>query len=73
MVNDKDIRNKRHTYFAVRKTFTEIHDMALDNHIPIISMSQDIYMIVENKFDKSEENIVKDYTRKCKFQDLMFE
>lgn len=24
MVNDKDIRNKRHTYFAVRKNFNEI-------------------------------------------------
>jgi len=30
-------------------------------------MDQDIYMIVENKFNKSEENIIKDYTRKCKF------
>ena len=39
LINDKDIRNKRHTYFAVRKTFAEVHDMAQDNHVPIITMA----------------------------------
>ena len=30
-------------------------------------------MIVENKFTKNEENIIKDYTRKCKFETLVNE
>jgi hypothetical protein len=37
MVNDKDIRNKRHTYFAVRKSIKDIHEMAMNNHIALIS------------------------------------
>ena len=28
MVNDKDIRNKRHTYFAVRKSYNDVNNMS---------------------------------------------
>ena len=47
--------------------------MAADNHNAIITAGQDISVIVENEFNKSEENIINDYTRKCKFADLVHE
>jgi hypothetical protein len=47
--------------------------MALNNHLSIISSGQDITMIVENKFNKKEEHIIEDYTRRCKFIELVHE
>lgn len=47
--------------------------MAADNHNAIITAGQDITVIVENEFNKSEEDIIKDYTKKYKFQDLVRE
>ena len=68
MVNDKYIRNKKHVYFAIRKTFSEIVHMGSDNRQPIITWDQPITVITENKYDaKNEEDIIKYYTRKTNF------
>lgn len=71
MVNDKDIRNKRHAYFAIRKSYSEIVKMGLNNHDPIITRDTEITLITENKFNaKKEEDIIKGYTKRMKFDDL---
>jgi hypothetical protein len=70
MINDKDIRNRKHQYFALRKTHEEIHAMGEDNHKSLIAMDTELSVIQVNQFNKSEIDIVKDYTKKTNFRQL---
>lgn len=70
--NDKDKAERKHTYFAVRKTVDEVMDLGYDNSNPLIKMDQKVTIIDENDFIGSKESeICQKYTQEMPFKELI--
>jgi len=71
-VNDKEKLNRKHHWFAIRKTIAEVEAMGDNNDHALITMHDDVCVFNENSFDgKDEGDNLKQYTTMMKLQDLV--
>lgn len=65
-------KEKKHTYFAVRKTVHEIEEHGQDNSDPLIRMDTKITIITENDFKSIKDSeSLKKYTQDMTFKELI--
>jgi len=54
--------NRKHNYFAIKKSFQEIKDiLGADNNHSLISSETECHVFLANDFMGSEEKIMKNY------------
>jgi hypothetical protein len=48
LINEREKLDRKHTYFAVRKTIKEVEEMGIDNHESLIKMDQEVTIFLKN-------------------------
>ena len=70
--NELTKNEKKHTYFAVRKTISEVETLGVENFEPLIRMDTKVTIITENDFvGNKDSEILKKYTQEMTFKELI--
>ena len=71
LANEKDKLERKHSYFAVRKTLQEVEDMGYDNHQSIIQMDLDVTVFMPYSSLSTDKSELLGFTRKMTFEQLI--
>lgn len=72
LVNEKEKLNRKHNWFALRKTIAEIEEMGVDNNQALVEKTSRISVFLDNDLDgENEKDICEKFTEEMTFFDLI--
>lgn len=71
LVNESVKIDRKHTWFAIRKTIAEIEEMGMDNNKALVEKSSDCVIFLENDLNGSEDEVCENFTEVVTFTEMV--
>ena len=72
LANESEKLDRKHTYFMIKKSHKEVENMGALNNIPLVSMDENVTIILQNKFKgENEQENLGAYTQNMTYRDLL--